>query len=337
MGNGILLSNTQEDSSAAVTMQKIYSAKELAEIFMKSRPDFLGMDMELVTMGWNSDFIYEFLYHVNEKSAIRLALEWLESAWLTKHHCYETYGLSINPVFVKKKQEFHEMLVSIKTTLDKRLEYERRQQELLKKMLEGYNDNKDVTEESDQEIAKGEVVLTKEPDYKAKSTPTTLESGTSYKMLISDLPKDLQNKIVVSQNIFDVYVKQLNEDAWTIVKTNKSRYSDPLRFLSNFHGITSRDTSREEFDSLLHYIVKDINGKPSLLSSMGRCSLTTDKKISRSYLCYANADVSPEMKEEIWQLVNDCEPLEESLQPVIDAIKAEENKQSQCAQLGIQP
>jgi hypothetical protein len=57
------------------------------------------------------------------------------------------------------------------------------------------------------------------------------------------------------------------------------------------------------------------------MSSIGRSKLTSSQKIKRSLACYD----SPVKKhrDEVWQLIEDCKPLEEGLQPVYDAMKTE--------------
>ena len=55
---------------------------------MKSRPDFLGMDMEEATNHWNLNYIYEFLYYVRQLPDIDLALNWLAEKWADTNHLY---------------------------------------------------------------------------------------------------------------------------------------------------------------------------------------------------------------------------------------------------------
>ena len=78
---------------------------------------------------------------------------------------------------------------------------------------------------------------------------------------------------------------------------------------------------REDFNTLLHWVVVDLKDEPSLVSSMGRYSLTSSQKIKRS-LVYYDSPVRKQ-QEKVWQLIKDCEPLEEGLQPVYDAMEAE--------------
>ena len=49
------------DNQSGGTAAKIsYSPEELAEVFMTSRPDFLILDLEEITLNWNSNYIFAF-------------------------------------------------------------------------------------------------------------------------------------------------------------------------------------------------------------------------------------------------------------------------------------
>ena len=48
----------RKDLQTAVST-KMVSAEELARIYMKSRPDFLGMNMEEVANHWQLHYIFE--------------------------------------------------------------------------------------------------------------------------------------------------------------------------------------------------------------------------------------------------------------------------------------
>ena len=302
----------QSDSSAAITETNTYSAEELAKMFMTSRPDFLGLDMESATNNWDDDFIFKLLCCVKEIPLINLISEWIELSWEKKYFPLDDYSIATNLTRNNACQAFHIKMESIKSAVIKNIESKRKEVELIKKMLEVYEVNKTDT--------KGTV-----------STTTVSENTNNTQILIENLPKTIQNIIVVSQEIFNTFVRQLNEDTWSIVASNKKKYCDPLRFLCNFHHITKRSTTREEFDELLHAIVPALQNAPSLISSMRRCALTTNNKISRSYLCYSNVDINAQMKKEIWQLVNDCKPLEESLLPVLEAMRQNEKSDYQAA------
>ena len=202
-----------------------------------------------------------------------------------------------------------------------RIKSERKKENLIERMLESYHDNKSLSLDSPEEANPEKVVQVEIANVHTPNVKDTQDNEEPFRVLLDDLPENIRCTVVVPQAVFDAYVKQLNEDTWSIVEGNKGKYCDPLRFLSNYHGITSRNTSRETFDQLLHYIVKKEKNTPSFQSSMGRCQLTSSQKIGRSYLCYECADVNPKLKKEIWSLIRDCSPLEESLQPVWDIMK----------------
>jgi hypothetical protein len=309
-------------SSSAAAPQISYSAKELAEMYMASRVDFMGLDLEVVTLNWNLNFIYDFLYCVRDIEAIDSISQWLVYSWVDKHHLEDTYDNQNNKELNEECSRFAAALKDIKRKLLQRFENERNKQSLVAKMLEGYHHNKMTTTTAKKASAPSESIHTNSPEFTQQTLTKSQDGDTPSPILIENLPKNVQKIILVSQSVFDVFVKQLNEDAWLIVEQEKGKYCDALRFLCNFYHITSRDTSREEFDDLLHAVVEAVKGKGSLVSSMGRCKYTTTKTISSSYKYYA----SPvhEHRKKIWQLINDCEPLEESLKPVIEAMKQEE-------------
>jgi len=299
--------------SSAAAPQKPSSAKELAEIYLKSRSDFLGLEMDVATNGWDVSFIYDFLYYIKDPRLISLASDWLIKSWEDKHHLRHSYANIIDAELTRQYKEFCEKMNSILGFLEERFKSEKRKEDLIREML---LDERTVTQPEtnyQQNAIMTRTVQAASPQYVIPETNETV-----YKVLLDELPENIRNIVVVQQNVFDVYVKQLNEDTWTIVEGNKSRYCDPLRFLSNFYNITKRTTTREEYDQLLHAIIPSIKDKPSLVSSMRRCTLTSNNKIKRSYLCYANAEENPKMKNEIWSLVDDCKVLKESLQPVLD-------------------
>lgn len=115
------------------------SAEELARIYMKSRPDFLGMDMEEATKHWNLNFIFEFLYHVRNLPDIDLAIEWLAEKWADTHHYYDTYKNLKDPKLIEEHRRFVLSLNDIKVSLISRFEAEERKETLRVQMLMGYN------------------------------------------------------------------------------------------------------------------------------------------------------------------------------------------------------
>ena len=121
--------------------------EELAWIYMKSRPDFLIMDMEEATNHWNLNYIYEFLYHVRKLSDIDLAINWLAEKWADTHHYYDTYYNLKDPKLVEEYQRFVLTLKDIKDSLLNRFEAEERKEALRVQMLMGYNTTT-ITEET---------------------------------------------------------------------------------------------------------------------------------------------------------------------------------------------
>ena len=96
-------------------------------MFMTSRPDFLGMDMEVATGGWDDEFIYQFLYFVREQPLISLALEWMETAWKKKYFPLDNYCLATSITRNTAKQAFHVKLGLVESAVVQRLEDEQKE------------------------------------------------------------------------------------------------------------------------------------------------------------------------------------------------------------------
>lgn len=164
-------------------------------------------------------------------------------------------------------------------------------------------------------------------------------TGKDYHVDIASLPEYIQNKVLVSQKVFDVFIKQLNEDLWLTVVKEKTKLCGCLFFLSNFYYITARNTKPDEFDELLHRVIDALKGKGSITSSIRRRSETLESSIERSYKCYACADVNKSMEQEIYKLRNDCKLLLDGFSPVLEAMKLEERaaKETQNQSLSASP
>lgn len=307
------------ESRGAAASEKTYSTEELARLYKIARADFLGLDFGVVTLNWNYNFIYDFLYHIRDIKHIDLAIEWLAVAWKDCHKYDYSYENVNNKELVEQCSQFVATLNDIRHVLIQRFENERNKQALIDKMLEGHCNVTTTSTEAEPVATCSEPVKTESPQFAEQTVLHGYDDGTPSQILIEDLPDDVKRCIVVPQSVFDIFVRQLNEDAWLIVEQNKSKYCDALRFLCNYYHILSRGTSREVFDKLLHAVVQKLKDAPSLVSSMGRNKFTTTKTINSSYKYYESPVKTH--REKIWSLINDCEVLEPSLQPVVKAME----------------
>ena len=315
-----ILPSAETTGSSAAANSPAYSAQQLADIYMRCRGDFVGMDMEDATQGWNDNFLFDFLFYIGDPEQIDLAIEWINIAWVEKHHMFDTYDDVKDCQLTMQGFEFTNRLKDIRNMAIKKIEAKKKKDALLEKMLKGNT----VTTAVSQPPTEEKAIETKPPQFVQQTLSYSEQDLASYRVLLSDLPKELSEIVVVSQEVFDVFVWQLNTDTWTIVEQNKKCYSDLLRFLSNFHYITKRDTTRDLFDKLLHRVLKGKEHAPSFVSSMNRRQETSKQNITRSYKCYA----SPlnEDRQERRELIRDSRPLEKSLQPVLEKMKEESQK-----------
>ena len=289
---------------------KMISAEELARIYMKSRPDFLGMDMEEATNHWNLNFIFEFLYHVRDLASIDLAIEWLAEKWVDTHHMYDTYSNLKDPKLVEENRRFVISLKDIKDSLISRFEAEERKEALRVQILMGYNTTTTTEVMSKEDVPQEKSNETSTPHFE-ESNPSGLPEYH-----IKDLPDDVRNILTFDDDeTYSLFVINMNEDTWILVKSNKGKYLDRLRFVCNKLGITAKNTDRKQFDKLLHYIIPELGEIGNLESAMKK---QTDSNDDANYKYYDSPVFYQRSK--CYDLCRVGVELEECLTPVLEKI-----------------
>ena len=286
------------------------SAEELARIYMKSRPKFLVMDMEEVTCGWNEIFIFDFLYNVRNLSDIDLALNWLAEKWADTYHVYDTYSNIKDSRLVEEHQRFVLSLKDIKDSLLRRFEAEERKEALRVQMLMGY-----YTTTTTEVMAKEDVPQKKTDETDSPHFEEPNSSGLP-EYHIKDLPEDVQKILTFNDDeTFSLFVKNMKEDTWIKVSTNKGIYLDRLRFVCNKFEITAKNTDRKKFDKLLHCIIPNLGDIGNLESAMKK---QTDSNDEANYKYYDSPVYYQRNK--CSELCKVGAELEECLSPVLEKI-----------------
>lgn len=286
------------------------SAEELARIYMESRPDFLGMNMEVATNHWNLNYIFDFLYHTKSIPDIDLAIKWLAEKWAETNHLYNSYYNIKDPKLVEEYQRFVLSLKDIKDSLLRCFEAEERKEALRVQMLMGYN----MT--TTTEVMRKEKVPQKKSDE--TDSPHFGESNSSGlpEYHIKDLPEDVQRILTFDDDeTYSLFVKNMNEDTWLKVNTNKGKYLDRLRFVCNKYEITAKNTDRKQFDKLLHYVIPDLGEIGNLESAMKK---QTDSNNEANYKYYDSP--LPNHRSKCYDLCKVGAELEECLTPVLEKI-----------------
>lgn len=309
----------QHGRSVAAPTKITYSAQELAELYLTTREDFIGLDLEEVTNGWNLNYIFDFLYYIRNVDLYDDIIEWIALCWQTKHQYYNSYDKVSDNALELNFINFKAQLQFIKVKLLERFASEKHTEELRAKMLAGYNKNRINTQPKQNEVKPAIETSTNPPVFVSSN-----ETDNDFHVDIVSLPESIRNKVLVSQQVFDVFVKQMNGDIWLTVKKDKTKLCGCLFFLSNFHYITSRNTKPEEFDQLLHHVVHALKDEGSIVPSIRRREEVKMSSIERSYKCYACADINKNMEREIFKLRNDCKLLKDGFSPVLEAIEAAE-------------
>ena len=286
------------------------SAEELARIYMKSRPKFLGMDMEEMTNHWNLNFIFEFLYHVKSLPDIDLALNWLAEKWADTYHVYDTYSNIKDPKLVEEHQRFVLSLKDIKDYLITRFEAEERKEALRMQMLMGYNTTTTTEVMSREDVSQKNSDETDFPRFEESNSSGLPEYH------IKDLPEEIQRILTFADDeTYTLFVNNMNEDTWLKVNTNKGKYLDRLRFVCNKFEITAKNTDRKQFDKLLHYVIPGLGEIGNLESAMKK---QTDSNNDANYKYYDSPLSNHRSK--CYDLCKVGAELEECLTPVLEKI-----------------
>lgn len=299
----------RKDHPSAVST-KLVSAEDLARIYMKSRPDFLGMDLEEATNHWNLNFIYEFLFHVRDLADIDLAIQWLAEKWADTYQLYNTYSNIKNTKLVEEHRRFVLSLRDIKVSLNRCFEAEERKKALRAQMLMGYNTTTTTDDVSKADLSQRMSNETDSSHFKESSTSNRPEYH------IKDLPEDVQKILTFNDDeTYTLFVNNMNEDTWIKVSTNKGKYLDRLRFVCNKFEITAKHTDRKQFDKLLHYIIPDLGEIGNLESAMKKQTDSNDDANNKYY-------DSPvfNQRSKCYQLCCVGAELEECLTPVLEKL-----------------
>ncbi len=281
----------QPDSSATIAPPKTYSAEELAEIYINSRPDFLGIDLEHATRGWDDEYIYQFLYLVKEQPLIDLALEWIETAWKKKYFPLDNYCLATNISRNSAKQAFHMKLECVKVAVMNRIEDEHKEEELVRKMLEGYAENKTAT---------------------GIIPASTANNDQTVEYHLADLPNDVADQMLIKDDV--VYTEFVNTmkgpvNRW-IGKRNLKDWN-VVRFVCRLRGIVTTKCSMAVFGKLLE--------KMGLGNQENNMKQRTDANDRNALIAY---DDPANKNQKLWKLKRDGKQIEEILDEVINSCAA---------------
>ena len=280
----------QLDSSAAITPPKTFSAEELAKMFMTSRPDFLGMDMELATRSWDDEFIYQFLYFVREQPLIDLALEWIETAWKKKYFPLDNYCLATSITRNSAKQAFHTKLGLLESAVTQRLEDEYKEAELMKKMVAGYAENETVS---------GAAVATPKDNKQAEYH-------------LADLPNDVARQILIDDDeLFSEFVNTMKGAVSNWIDKHHLQDWNVVRFVCRLRGVVTRKCSMAVFGKLLEWM--------ELGNQENNMKQRTDANDTNALIAYDDpANKNPKF----WRLKKDGKQIESLLEDIINSCAA---------------
>ncbi len=291
--------------SVAAPIKNTPSAEELATMFKTSRGKFIDIDLGVATHEWDMNYIFDFLYYIRDDDAIDFQVDWLCSKWDIAHGVLASFDNANNRELLAQREDFQDNLARTRSLVHKKIQQEDHIKELEVRMLDSFSI--DVHAEDNTVM---ESDSTQQPQFENSDNI----DGPQYHM--ADLPDDVRAHILLADDeMYSLFVSNMREDTWLKVSSNKGKYLDPLRFVCNKFQITAKDTTRDEFDKLLHYVIPGLGDVGNLVSAMKKRSDSND---SANYKYYDSPVYSHRNK--CYKLVADGIVIEECLTPVLEKI-----------------
>ena len=287
-------------------------------MYMTSREEFLGMDLAKATNNWDEKFIYDFLINLPNIEVVDLAIQWIILCWEKSHHLDETYSLAFDNDIEYYYQHFNDLLDDIRPKLEAYFNRPKREEELRARLLNGYS-QPSVSIEKPQETSTTNTLTTPTdtiPQTDSGVVDQNSESQTLPVYHMADLPQDVRDCFTFDDDeTYSLFVNNMRTDTWLLVRDNKGKYLDRLRFVSNKFGITGRNTTRTQYDKILHYVIPDLGDIGNLESAMKKQS---DTMVNKNYAYYDSPVYSQRVK--CLNLIEVGLEIEECLTPVLEKI-----------------
>ena len=150
---------------------------------------------------------------------------------------------------------------------------------------------------------------TEAPQF-AEENQTPQEDEVVYHL--ADLPKKVQKMILLDDETYHLFHVILREEIMPLIKSNKNKYANLVRFICNLRRITNRHSDMPEWAELYKNIIPEVM---PILSSMKQRQDANNKKNYNYY-----DDTKKCTNDDCWKLHRDGQEIEEILKPVIDRL-----------------
>lgn len=131
---------------------------------------------------------------------------------------------------------------------------------------------------------------------------------------LADLPVDVQKMVCLDDETYHIFHKILREEIMPLIKSNKKKYANLVRFICNLRRITNRFSDMPQWVELYKNIIPEVM---PILNSMKQRQDANNKKNYKYYddpiKCKSN---------DCWELHRDGAEIEEILKPVIDRLES---------------
>lgn len=280
---------TSTSSSAAATIQKLYSAQELA-VLMNTKPlELMDLDIGYQTRWYDCEFIESMLRYIELEPNIEILMSLIIVRWrrqVDEHQpkvsYYDVKSRSWLPYVENLPEKLNVVLEKVKA-YRKHKEEERQMEERWRLMFEN--------------------------GVEAPPLHIEVQVDTDYRL--DDLPNDVRNQILIDDDIlYSDFVKTLKGPVKIWIDKHNLKDWNVVRFICRLRGIVARKCSLKIFGKLLEKI-----GLGNQENNMKQRQDANNDNFLKDY-------DDKRKKQNFWQLKRDGEAIEKELKPIIDKLSA---------------
>ncbi len=312
--NNQSLTDYHQSSSSAAAPSKIYSAKELSEMFNTHSAEFFRVDIGLCTDWYtNDDFIEEMMSYVVDEKRMDELIKFIllkQEQQICKHHpkvCYR----------VPDERKYAPHVPDLSTKLDAmrvRVLHEREVNAKLKEMESMWmTTSTEVSSTDNVELVTN--AITDTPSEPSETNPpvfTNCSEGEPPMYHLADLPDDVQKQILINDDkVYTEFVVTLKGPVKKWIEKHRLQDWNVVRFICRLRGVVASKCSTHIFGKFLEKI-----GLGNQEDNMKKRKDANDPNALIAY------DSSPKMGDKLWKLRKDGKEVEDLLDDVINSLNA---------------
>lgn len=286
----------------------LFGNGELAELISHDPMKILEIDIAVATHYYNVEYIGQILNQVELLADVDRLIGLIQTQWeLDVCDCRQQV-VKYDPEsedYVAIVENLPEKLTKIRQKIEKRQQLKAIKAKQMEEWKVAHTSTATQTQAEPADVKN----QTEAPQF-ADESQTPQEDEVVYHL--ADLPKEVQKMILLDDETYHLFHIILREEIMPLIKSNKNKYANLVRFICNLRRITNRYSDMPEWAELYKNIIPEVM---PILSSMKQ---RKDANIDKNYKNYD--DPKKCTNDDCWQLHRDGPEIEEILKPVIDRL-----------------